>query len=107
MTSQADFLKAKQQLQTLLPKENKLKAELKSLQSRTRPLRKLIKQYMEQNQINEVRVGNKVFKLKEKDTVSFSKKSFLNSSVISNSKKVEYVKENKSRVVVVSETTSK
>ena len=107
MTSQAGFLKAKQQLQTLLPEEDDLKAKLKSIQSRTRPLRKSIKEYMEKKQINEVRIGNKVFKLKEKDTVSFTKKSFLSSSVISTSKKAEYVKENKSRVVVVSETTSK
>ena len=107
MTSEAVFLKAKKDLAQLLPDEATLKSKLKDITKKTNPLRKLIKKYMEEKQIQEVKVGSTLFKLQQKVAVSFTKKSFMTSQVISNQKKKAYINENKSRVISVSEKLTK
>ena len=86
MTSEALFLKAKKELASL-PDETELKAQVKEITKITNPLRKIIKKYMEEKKIQEVKVGSKLFKLKQNVAVSFTKKSFMTSQVISNQKK--------------------
>tara|TARA_B100001093_G_scaffold72728_1_gene63309 strand:+ start:3738 stop:4052 length:315 start_codon:yes stop_codon:yes gene_type:complete len=78
------------------PQEKEVSTQLKQIRAKLRPAKKIIQNHLISKKISSLQVGSTLFQLKKSKSVSINKQTFMNSTVITDDKKQQFVKENTS-----------
>ena len=83
--------------------ETQLRKQLKEVRQKLRPARKFFKETMLNENLQQLKVGEKVFSLKKQTTITINKKKIAQSNVLNSKTKDQLMKESTEEVIRIDE----